>query len=155
MPKRKSDEWPAGEYVLLANTYQETVFNDKGDIVDYVDYERGEKLELDERNAFRLGEVGAVAKPDSVQAKMATGELSEVALDLSQDEGALEAQLEAIKARLDELKSVEDEREELKEAQGPHINVQSMKLQPRSEVKEAQEADNKASEKASAKKSNK
>lgn len=137
MPKRKSDKWPAGTYVLLANQYQESELNDSGDVVDYTDYEQGEEIELDERNALRLGEVGAIAKPDSVHAKIATGELTPVSVDLSQDEGALEAQLDAIKARLDELKSVESEREELRAEQPPHINVQSMKLQPRAEVEKA------------------
>ena len=137
MPSRKSDAWPEGTYVLLANNYQHTYFDDSGNPIDYDDFERGEEIELDAKSAFRLGSAGAIAKSDHVDARIAKGELSPAALDLNQDENVLEAQMEAIKAKLDELKNHESERAELK-AQGlPHVNVQSMKLPDRAEAYKA------------------
>lgn len=134
MAKAKKEEWSEGTYVLTASNFEKTIFDDNGEIEDAIPYVTGDEVELDARTARRLGAAGAIAKQDSVQAKMAKGELNPEALDLTKDEDQLEEQMQAIKARLDELKGHKEEREELRESQGPHPNVLSMKLPDRDEA---------------------
>jgi hypothetical protein len=57
--------WPAGEYTLLTNSHISQ---------DRVTYSRGDTLALDEREATRLGNAGAIAPPDSMHAVKARAE---------------------------------------------------------------------------------
>lgn len=71
--------WPAGEYVVTVDKLrlEEFAENDqakKEPVQTYI-YEKGEEVELDEAEANRHGEGGAIAKPDTLEAKVAQGEV--------------------------------------------------------------------------------
>lgn len=71
--------WPAGEYVVTTDKLrlEEFAENDqvrKEPVQTYI-YEKGEEVELDEAEACRHGDGGAIAKPDTLEAKIAQGEV--------------------------------------------------------------------------------
>lgn len=65
MPWERKKLWPAGAYTLLADSHTTR---------DRVTYSKGDTLALDEREATRLGNAGAIASPDSMHAVRARAE---------------------------------------------------------------------------------
>jgi hypothetical protein len=59
MPWERKKLWPAGAYTLLADSYTTQ---------DRVTYSKGDTLTLNEVEATRLGNAGAIASPDSMHA---------------------------------------------------------------------------------------
>jgi hypothetical protein len=59
-PGQPARIWPAGEYTLLEDSYTTTK--------EGVTYSKGDTLSLREREATRLGNAGAIASPDGMQA---------------------------------------------------------------------------------------
>jgi hypothetical protein len=51
--------WPAGEYTLLADSHTTK---------EGVKYSKGDTLDLDDRQATRLGNAGTIASPSGMQA---------------------------------------------------------------------------------------
>lgn len=65
MPWERRKLWPAGAYTLLAHSYTTQ---------DGVMYSRGDTFTLDEVEATRLGNTGAIASPNSMHAVGARAE---------------------------------------------------------------------------------
>jgi hypothetical protein len=65
MPWERKKLWPAGAYTLLADSYTTQ---------DRVTYSKGDTLVLNEVDATRLGNTGAIASPDSMRAVGARAE---------------------------------------------------------------------------------
>lgn len=58
---RRAAPWPEGEYVLTVDKFRR----------DEEDYVEGDTIVLDEADATRLGFGGAIAEPDSLEARKA------------------------------------------------------------------------------------
>src|SRR5215210_3648954 len=105
-----NENWPAGEYVLLVDKYNYPIFEGEGFVrqqVDDVVYLKGDDIELDARDAQRLGESGSIAKPDSAFSRAAKGELDEAAVRADS-----KLSLEEKKARISALEAQIAEEEE-------------------------------------------
>lgn len=108
-------DWPAGTYVLTVDRWDQPVYEGEGAvrmIVDNNRYVKGDEVELNERDARRLGESGSIAAEDSSAAKAARGLIDPMALQatsqLSLEEkrariAALEAQIEEEEAEVERL----------------------------------------------------
>ena len=59
MPWQTAKIWPAGEYTLLADSHTTK---------EGVKYSKGDTLDLDDRQATRLGNAGTIASPSGMQA---------------------------------------------------------------------------------------
>src|SRR5215210_6014654 len=101
-------EFPAGNYVLTVDKFEQPIYEGEGvvrAIVDVEQYEKGDEIELNDRDARRLGSDGTVAHPDSSAAKAAQGVISEEAVRATS-----QLSLEEKKAQVEALhRQIEDE----------------------------------------------
>lgn len=100
-----ASEWNEGTYVLTVDSYAKPIYKD-GDpskTVHTETYEKGEEVKLDQYEAIRLGESGSIAKPDTVAAKIAQGEVrQEYAPPPGASREELEARIKALQAAAEE-----------------------------------------------------
>lgn len=112
------NDWSEGTYVLTVDKWTEPVYEGEGLNRTQVDeryWVKGDEVELDAREARRLGESGGIAPEGSSAAKAAQGIISEEALvatsQLSLEEK--KAQIEALKRQIEEeeaeVERLEDE----------------------------------------------
>lgn len=121
-----NSDFPAGTYVLNVDQYTEREYTDDRlkEVRSTTEYEKGDEIELDEANALRLGNSGAVVKKDTVEARVAKGEIDPaVAPPPGASVDQLEAQKEAIeqalKDRRESDKEADEARNEVRANDGP------------------------------------
>ncbi len=104
---KNATKYEAGTYVVTVDRLRQEVFADDDKVrkepVDEAIYEKGEEVELDEREATRHANAGAIAAPDSLQARVAKGEVpSQFVPSPGLTDEQLRVQLEAIQQVLRE-----------------------------------------------------
>ncbi len=100
-------KYEAGTYVVTVDRLRQEIFADDDKVrrepVDEAIYEKGEEVELSEREATRHANAGAVAAVGSLQARVARGEVpSQFVPNPGLTDEQLRVQLEAIQQVLEE-----------------------------------------------------